>query len=85
MGTDRNFNVQALLAQQFSFRSIEILMCCSNRQLVSLKEIYISDKEWEAKNKHCIQWQLLMTQRHLKVPIRREKCTRGEKFIYCFC
>ena len=45
MGTDRNFNVQALLAQQFSFRSIEILMCCSNRQLVSLKEIYISDKE----------------------------------------
>ena len=85
MGTDRNFNVQALLAQQFSFRSIEILMCCSNRQLVSLEEIYISDKDWEAKNKHCIQWQLLMTQRHFKVPIRREKCTRGEKFIYCFC
>ena len=45
MGTYRNFNVQALLAQQFSFRSTEILMCCSNRQLVSLKEIYIYDKE----------------------------------------
>ena len=85
MGTDRNFNVQALLAQQFSFRSIEIWMCCSNRQLVSLKEIYISDKEWEAKSKPCNQWQLLMTQRHLKGPVGREKCTSGEKFIYCFC